>query len=175
MPRRLVRALPNILSASRILLAAGFVAADGSGMRLGLLGIAGLTDVLDGFLARRVNAATRWGALMDPISDRFFALTAVATLLFDGLLSVPQYFILITRDLATAVGFLVARAMPSLRRATFQARWSGKLVTVLQFAAVAAALAWPDALMVLIPLVLVGSLFSIADYTRGLWHARRPT
>jgi phosphatidylglycerophosphate synthase len=173
MPRRIIRQLPNLLSASRLVFAAGFVAADGAGTRLGLLGLAGLTDVLDGFLARRVNAATRWGALVDPITDRFFALAAVATLLFEGLLSVPHYFILITRDLATAVGFLVARTMPSLRPATFKARWSGKAVTVLQFAAVACALAWPAALAVLMPLVLIVSVVSIADYTRALWHARR--
>lgn len=173
MPRRFIRQVPNLLSASRIVFAAGFVAADSSGTRLGLLGLAGLTDVLDGFLARRVNAATRWGALVDPISDRFFALAAIATLLFEGLLSVPQYFALISRDLATAVGFLVARMMPSLRLATFQARWSGKAVTVLQFAAVAGALAWPPSLAVLIPLVLIGSVVSIADYTLALWHARR--
>ena len=173
MPRRFLRLLPNILSASRLVFAAVFVAVDSSATRLGLLGLAGLTDVLDGALARRVNAATRWGALVDPISDRFFALAAIATLLFEGLLSVPHYFALITRDLATAVGFLVARAVPSLRLATFKARWSGKAVTVLQFAAVAGALAWPASLAVLIPLVLVASLVSIADYTLALWHARR--
>ena len=169
----MLRAIPNLLSGSRILLAAGFVVADGHALRLGLIGVAGLTDVLDGFIARRVNAATRWGALIDPIADRFFALAAIATLLFDGLLTVPQYFVLIMRDLATAVGFLVARAVPALRLATFKARWVGKAVTLLQFVVLLSALAWRDALQPLLVLVFIASVLSIGDYTLALWRGRR--
>lgn len=174
MPDRLLRALPNLLSGSRILLAAAFIMMEGTATRLGLIVVAGATDVLDGFIARRVNATTRWGALIDPVADRFFALAAIATLLFDGLLTVPQYFVLIMRDLATAVGFLVARAVPALRVATFKARRFGKVVTALQFLALVSALAWRPALEPLVLLVLVASVVSIGDYTLALWRARRP-
>ena len=172
MPARALRALPNLLSASRIVLAGAFVAADGAVVRLGIILVAGVTDFLDGFLARRVGAVSRWGALVDPISDRFFALAAVATLLLDGLLTVPQYFALIARDLATAVGFVVAKAMPMLRPADFKARWAGKAVTGLQFTALASALVLRDALPMLIWLVVVASVASITDYTVALWRAR---
>lgn len=172
MASQALRALPNMLSASRILLAGVFVVVDGSLARLGIVAAAGMTDFLDGFLARRVGATSRWGALVDPISDRFFALAAVATLLFEGLLTVPQYFALIVRDLATAVGFLVAKAVPALRPADFKARWTGKAVTGLQFATLAAALVLPAAVPVLVMLVLLASLASIADYTLALWRAR---
>ena len=168
----LLQALPNALSASRIVLAGIFVIADSPTVRLALVAVAGITDVLDGFLARRVNAATRFGALVDPIADRFFALAAVATLLFDGLLSVHQYFVFIARDLATAVGFLVAKAMPTLRPADFKARWTGKLVTALQFLTLASALVYREALPSLVLLLLVASVASIADYTLALWRAR---
>ena len=172
MASQALRALPNMLSASRIVLAGVFILADGSSARLGIVAAAGVTDFLDGFLARRVGATSRWGALVDPISDRFFALTAVATLLFDGLLTVPQYFALILRDLATALGFLVAKAMPSLRPADFKARWTGKTVTGLQFATLAAALTVRDVLPVLVLLVALASAASIIDYTVALWRAR---
>lgn len=173
MPDRLLRAVPNLLSGSRIFLAAGFIMADAHAVRLGLIGVAGLTDVLDGFVARRVNAATRWGALIDPVADRVFALAAIATLLFDGLVTVPQYFVLILRDLMTAIGFLVARAVPMLRPVTFKARGIGKAVTVLQFLALGSALAYRPALAPLLLLVLVASVVSIADYTWALWRASR--
>lgn len=173
MASSMVRAIPNVLSASRIVLAAGFVAAEAGPVRLGLIGVAGLTDVLDGIVARRVNAASRWGALIDPVADRFFALTVIATLLIDGAITVPQYFALIMRDLATAVGFLVARAMPSLRSARFEARFVGKIVTVLQFLALVSALAHRPALDLLIACVVLASLMSIADYTWMLWKVRR--
>src|SRR5882762_10314501 len=127
-----LRALPNILSSSRVLLAAGFVAVGSADARLGLVGLAAATDVLDGWIARRAKLTSRWGALIDPIADRVFALVAVSTFLFSGVLSTLGYFVMISRDIMTAVGFLVARVIPWLQAVPFKARASGKLVTVLQ-------------------------------------------
>ncbi|MHB1073261.1 MAG: CDP-alcohol phosphatidyltransferase family protein [Gemmatimonadaceae bacterium] len=172
LPPSVLQRVPNILSFSRLLLAAGFVAADSGAVRVGLLGVAGATDFLDGWLARRVNAASRWGALIDPIADRFFALTAVSTLLFDGSLDTAGYFILISRDLATAIGFLVARVVPWLRPVEFKARWMGKVVTVFQLLTLAAVIVAPGYVMPLLAIVAVLSAWSIADYTLALWRGR---
>jgi cytochrome c oxidase subunit IV len=76
------------------------------------------------------------------------------------------------RDIATAVGFLVARAIPRLRSAKFQARLAGKVVTVLQLLTFAAVLVYRPALPALLALVAVASVVSIADYTIALWRAR---
>ena len=164
--------LPNVLSCSRIVLAGGFIAFGAPDTRVGLIGAAALTDFLDGWLARRVRATSRWGALLDPIADRVFVLTVVGTLLFGGLLSTPAYFILLMRDLATAVGLLVSRAIPWLRQVEFKARILGKVVTVLQLFALAAVLALPSAVPVLLGGVVIASLLAIVDYTLALWRAR---
>src|SRR3954469_7148349 len=108
-PRATLRALPNIISSSRVVLAAGFVAARDPDARLGLVGIAAATDFLDGWIARHARVASRWGALVDPIADRVFALVAVSTFLVTGQLSTMQFFVMLSRDIMTAVGFLVAR------------------------------------------------------------------
>jgi phosphatidylglycerophosphate synthase len=167
-----LRALPNIISSSRVVLAAGFVAANSSDVRLGLVGIAAATDFLDGWIARRARVTSRWGALIDPIADRVFALVAVSTLLFSGALSTVGYFVMISRDIMTAVGFLVARAVSWLKPVEFKARFSGKLVTVLQFVAFVAVLRFPEWVTTCLWLVGVASLFSIVDYTFALWRAR---
>ncbi len=172
-PRRALGTIPNLLSASRLVLAAGFVAAGATEARIGLIGAAAATDFLDGWLARRVRATSRWGALLDPIADRVFVLTVVATFLFTGKLSTSAYFILLMRDLATAVGFLVARVIPWLRPVQFKARILGKVVTVLQLFTLAAVLVWPRAVPVLLGGVALTSGMSIADYTLALWRARR--
>jgi CDP-diacylglycerol--glycerol-3-phosphate 3-phosphatidyltransferase len=164
--------LPNLLSFSRLVLAAGFVAAGDVGARVGLIGAAAITDFLDGWLARRVKATSRWGALLDPIADRVFVLTVVGTFLFTGALSTTAYFILIMRDLATAVGFLVARVIPWLRPVEFKARMLGKVVTVLQLLTLAAVLVAPQAVTILLGAVAMASVLSIADYTLALWRAR---
>lgn len=169
---RAIDSLPNVLSCSRLVLAAGFVAASGTDARLGLIGVAAVTDFLDGWLARRVRATSRWGALLDPIADRVFVLTVVGTFLFSGLLGTGSYFVLIMRDLATAVGFLVARVIPWLRPVEFKARIGGKVVTVLQLFTLAAVLVAPAVVPAMLALVAAASLYSIGDYTLALWRAR---
>ena len=164
--------LPNLLSCSRLVLAAGFVASSAPDARVGLIGAAAVTDFLDGWLARRVHATSRWGALLDPLADRVFVLTVVATFLFTGALTTTAYFVLIMRDLATAVGFLVARVIPWLRPVQFKARRLGKLVTVLQLLTLAAVLSIPPAVPLLLAGVALASLIAIGDYTLALWHAR---
>jgi len=172
MPQRAdLRLLPNAISFSRLILAAGFVAAD-TGMRVGLVGVAAATDFLDGWLARRVNAATRWGALIDPIADRVFALAAVITLAVSGQLSWLGVLVMLSRDVMTAVGFFVARIVPWLRPVEFKARFPGKLVTALQFVTLLAALLMPRAVTPMLVLVGVTSLWAIIDYTLALWRAR---
>ena len=171
-PRRTLGTLPNILSCSRLVLAAGFVATGAAEARVGLIGAAAITDFLDGWLARRVHATSRWGALLDPIADRVFVLTVVATFLFTGMLSTSAYFVLIMRDLATAVGFLVARIIPWLRPIEFKARVLGKVVTVVQLLTLAAVLAVPRAVPILLAGLALSSTLAIADYTLALWRAR---
>jgi len=171
-PRRTIGTIPNLISASRFFLAAGFVAAGAAEARIGLIGAAAVTDMLDGWLARRVKATSRWGALLDPIADRVFVLTVVGTFLFTGALSTTAYFILISRDLATAVGFLVAKTIAWLRPVQFKARPMGKVVTVLQLLTLFAVLAWPEAVTVLLAAVAVASVLAIVDYTLALWRAR---
>jgi cardiolipin synthase len=165
--------LPNLLSCSRLVLAAGFVAAGAVEARVGLIGVAAATDFLDGWVARRVRATSRWGALLDPIADRVFVLTVVGTFLFTGRLSTSAYFILLLRDLATAVGFVVARIVPWLRPVEFKARLLGKIVTVLQLVTLAAVLVLPSVVPTLLGALALTSVLSIADYTLALWRCRR--
>ena len=171
-PRATIRALPNILSSSRVLLALAFVAVDTVDARLVVVGLAGITDFLDGWIARRAKVASKWGALIDPIADRFFALVAISTFLFEGRLSTIGYFVMISRDIMTAVGFLVARAVSWLKPVEFRARFSGKLVTVLQLATFVALLRVPRVVTPLLWAVGIASLYSIADYTFALWRER---
>jgi phosphatidylglycerophosphate synthase len=79
---------------------------------------------------------------------------------------------MISRDLMTAIGFLVARATPMLRSVAFQARLPGKLVTVLQLATFVAILIKPPAASPMIWVVAAASLWAIVDYTWALWRAR---
>ena len=172
MPARAeLKHLPNLISLSRLALAVAFVMADTT-ERVGLIGVAAATDFFDGWVARRANATSPWGALIDPISDRVFVLVAVGTLVFEGTLSTVGYFVLISRDLMTAIGFLVARIIPWLRPVEFKARIAGKIVTTLQLLALLTLILSPRAAWPLVVLVGVASAWSVVDYTLALWRAR---
>ncbi|HXT14417.1 MAG TPA: CDP-alcohol phosphatidyltransferase family protein [Gemmatimonadaceae bacterium] len=167
-----LRALPNAISFSRVVLAVAFVLVHGTDARLTLVAVAAATDFLDGFIARRARVTSRWGALIDPFADRVFALVAVSTFLFEGELSTIGYFVMISRDLMTAVGFLVARVVRWLKPVQFRARFSGKVVTALQMIAFIALLRFPGWITACLWLVGLSSLYSIVDYTYALWRER---
>jgi phosphatidylglycerophosphate synthase len=168
-----LRRVPNVLSLSRLLLAVLFIPA-GAVARIVLICIAAATDFLDGWLARRTNTTTRWGALVDPIADRIFVLVAIATYVLNGALSLGAMLLFLARDIATALGFFVARAVPSLREVEFKARFPGKIVTVLQLATLLALVLGARPLTPYIAVVALASVVAIADYTRALVRARKP-
>ena len=170
-PRADLRFLPNLLSVSRFFLAALFVPADRA-ERVVLIVVAALTDFFDGWIARRANIASPWGALLDPIADRAFVIVAVATFLFSGELSIIGFFVMITRDLMTAIGFLVARMVSWLRSVQFKARLPGKIVTVLQLLTLLVLVLEPQRLHPMLVLVAVTSAWAVVDYTAALWRAR---
>ena len=118
---------------------------------------------------------TRWGALIDPIADRIFALTALAALHAGGQLTLLELAVLLFRDVMTTIGFFTARVVRWLRPVQLRARPLGKLVTALQLGAVLAAIAWRPALTPLVVAVGVTSAAATADYTVALWRERDRT
>jgi cardiolipin synthase len=164
--------VPNVISLSRMALAVAFVLLNDTRTRVVLIVAAALTDFLDGLVARLADQRSVIGALLDPIADRLFVLAAISAYLLNGLLGTGQYFIFISRDIATAIGFLVARIIPWLRPVRFRARLLGKAVTVLQLATLITVLLEPTATYGLIIAIAVLSAMSIFDYTLALWRAR---
>jgi phosphatidylglycerophosphate synthase len=164
--------LPNIVSLSRLGLAAAFVVVEEAGWRLALVGIATTSDYVDGWLARRRKVFSRLGALIDAGTDRAFVVTAVATLAWEGALSSIDVAVFLSRDFATACAFILARHVDSLRGVTFVARFPGKVVTVLQLLALTVAIVAPQRIDPLVAVLAVASVVAIADYARAFWAGR---
>ena len=167
-----LRSLPNLLSSSRLVLAAAFVVFERTDVRIVVVMVAMATDYLDGFFARRLGSKSRIGAMLDPIADRIFILVAISVMLIEGGLTTLGYFLMLIRDIMTAVGWVTARIMPSLRGAVFQARLPGKIVTVFQLATLLAVLLKPSASTPLLLLVAATSVWAVIDYTWYLHTVR---
>lgn len=86
-----MRHIPNVLSGLRIALLPFFIwqMIDGNNIAAGiLLLISGLSDLFDGFLARRFHWVTNFGKLLDPIADKLTQAAVSVTLI----LRLPQYW-----------------------------------------------------------------------------------
>lgn len=142
--------LPNLISYTRLPLGALFpFVSDRPLPALAVLVVAGITDVLDGWVARRSGHPTITGAVVDPICDKLFALAVVLTLVAQG--RIPGWGVpaLLTREvlqvpLALWIG--LSPRFRGARLATARANIPGKAATTVQFAAVLAAIGWPAAL-----------------------------
>jgi cardiolipin synthase len=129
--------LPNLISLSRLVMAAAFVRwSTEPVVAVGLLCAAGVSDWLDGWLAKRLGRQTRFGALLDPVCDRLFVVPVLATLVIVHGLAPWQLGVMIARDVVNSVGALVALLVRPTLLGHLGPRRSGKVVTSLQFWAV---------------------------------------
>jgi len=159
--------LPNVLSGARLPLALAFpLAARNATLAVGVLGAAGLTDVLDGWAARKLDQATPVGAVVDGVADKVFAASVLGTLVATGLLSPVGALLLATRELAELP--LALRVLMS-RRARIteidrKANRLGKIATVLEFATVLAVIAKAPGRRVLLAATAVCGAAAAASY-----------
>lgn len=156
-------ALPNLISAARVPLAVAFLLLPQRDARLLLIAAAAATDFLDGWLARR-GRVTRFGAVLDPITDKTFLVTAVLSLAITGPLSALDVAILLSRDIAVGIGIIIVL----LRRAPmkYSARMPGKVLTVLQLAALVTLVIQPGLRVPVVAVVGIASVAAIWDYGR---------
>lgn len=146
--------VPSLVSLARVPLAVAFPFVHHRPLvALGVLVASGLSDVLDGWWARRFGQATAMGAVVDPITDKIFVLTVVITLVVAEKLTPLSVLLLSTREvgeLPLVVWLSLSHDARKKRTDHPRANLPGKVATALQFATVAAALfrwAWTPVLV----------------------------
>jgi cardiolipin synthase len=169
--------VPGLLSLSRIPLGACFPFAIGRpAVALAILVAAGVSDVLDGWYARRFHQVTATGTALDPVTDKIFVAAVASTLVARGALSVADVVLLGTREigeLPLVVWIATSRAARRVRAKHPSANLPGKLATVFQFAAVTAAILRLTARDALVDLTAVAGVLAAASYwVRSLRQAR---
>jgi cardiolipin synthase len=106
--------IPNLICIGRIILVAPIVWAlfkGEYGLALLLIVIAGLSDALDGYLARRFDWRTRLGGLLDPAADKLLMFSCFVTLTWMGWVPVWFMAIVIGRDLIIIGGTIVYQVL----------------------------------------------------------------
>ena len=145
--------VPNLVTLSRIvlipLLIGIFYLPEGTLTReyqniiaTGIFILAGITDWLDGYLARRWNQTTSFGAFLDPVADKLMVAAALIMLVWLGRAESYLAMIIIGREIAiSALREWMARLGRSRNVAV---AFVGKIKTVAQMTALIALLLWED-------------------------------
>ena len=143
--------LPNALTIFRFGLIPLFVAmvladdGEGSYATAAVFALAGATDQVDGWLARRWRVESQFGKLADPLADRLMIDAAVVLLWLDGRLPWPALAVILARDGALLLGYPLVRN----RGYDFEVNVLGKAATWVLYASLVGVLAsdegttWP--------------------------------
>ena len=99
--------IPNVLTIIRMLLIPVFVILFFRGHKIAALCVfcaASLTDMLDGYLARKLNQITDFGKLFDPLADKLMVLTAMVCQGIDGVFPWTAIIIVAAKELMMVLG-----------------------------------------------------------------------
>ena len=99
--------IPNVLTIIRMVLIPVFVVLFFKGYKMAALAVfcaASLTDMLDGYLARKLNQITDFGKLFDPLADKLMVLTAMVCQTFWGPLPLVAVIIVALKELVMVLG-----------------------------------------------------------------------
>ena len=171
--------LPNALTLARLLLIPVFVAlmvkaGDAHSWPAGILfGAAGVTDQVDGFLARAWHVESRFGKVADPLADRLMIDAAVVLLVAYGRLPWPGLAVIAARDLLLLAGWRVLAP----RGVELDVNTLGKAATWVLYASVGFrivthdATSWP---LWLFWIGLAGAVAAAMLYIRDAWKVLKP-
>ena len=101
--------IPNVISGIRILLVAPVIYLlwhENYHLALGIFTVAGLSDALDGFLAKRYGWTSRLGSFLDPLADKLLLVSCFVVFVLTGLMPVWLFVLILLRDLIVALGAL---------------------------------------------------------------------
>ena len=97
-----------------------------------VLTISGLTDVLDGIIARKFNCITNFGKLIDPLADKATQISILAAFTFKGIIPRGMLIVVFVKEFAMIAGasFLYGKEL------VVSSRWFGKMATVIFYIAI---------------------------------------
>ena len=131
--------IPNILTMLRFVLIPFilyFLSIDNYILTFVFLTLSGITDVLDGFIARKFNFITDFGKLIDPLADKATQLLTLAALVLKNIIPLWILGILVLKEFIMIAGasFLYGKEL------VVSSKWYGKLATVLIYVAIVCSL-----------------------------------
>jgi cardiolipin synthase len=171
--------IPNSLTILRILLvpvSIGFMTYDMYGFALLALLVAGLTDAIDGAIARRLDQRTRLGTLLDPLADKLLLTSSFISLSMLHLVPSWLVILVVSRDIILLLGTAVAHVTNTPIDVTPTFWGKGTTVLQLSYVLLVVLLTWRGfGLSVLTPLLVAMVGFTLASGLHYLYRGYRNT
>ena len=181
--RSKLKHIPNVLSVIRIILVFVFVyfafLPDPEGIRIAItvFVIAGATDVVDGFLARRYNWITNLGKILDPFADKLMQCTVLVCLYLKDI--IPLWFVILffVKEVSTLLAGLI---VIKRRNVVVVSKWYGKAAVCLFYLTVVVSVIFEEALagngVMQICIFAPTAIFAVAaflGYIKHYWVLKR--
>ena len=150
--------IPNILTTVRLFLVPLFAY-----LMLGtqniyaaaiVLVLSGLTDIVDGYIARHYNMISDFGKVYDPFVDKLMQITAVVCLVLREIIPVWLLLLVVIKE----VTMIISGAVLYFRKIVVSSNWYGKAATVVFYAAILAMIIWkqiPDIWATVICVIII--------------------
>ena len=137
--------------------------------------LSGITDILDGTIARKFNLISNFGKLMDPLADKLTQISVLASLVIKDIIPLWILVIVILKEFIMIMGasFLYGKDV------VVYSKWYGKLATVLFYVAIVFSLITKqfnitgflgNLDMILYCIALFATIFSLAMYIKCLYQ-----
>ena len=170
--KKIAKQIPNILTIFRFIL---FIVLnlvyDSYIAAFIIFTISGLTDILDGFIARKFNFITNFGKLIDPLADKCTQIITLGTLAIKDIIPMWIIIIVVLKEFIMVAGasFLYGKEL------VVSSRWYGKLATVLFYIAIVCSLFIKqfdfsfDFSIYIYYLALISTIFSLIMYIKAFY------
>ncbi len=135
----MLKQVPNALTMARFILIPFIILAlvnDNYILTFILLTVSALTDVLDGFIARKFDLISNFGKLVDPLADKSTQIAILTTLALKDIIPIWMIIIIFLKEfiMISGASFLYGKEL------VVSSRWYGKLATVLFYVAIVSSL-----------------------------------
>ncbi len=137
--------------------------------------LSGITDILDGAIARKFNLISNFGKLMDPLADKLTQISVLASLTLKEIIPIWILLIVVLKELIMIIGasFLYGKDV------VVYSKWYGKLATVLFYIAIVISLIskqfslsnfWQVFDLALYYIAVIATIFSLVMYIKCLYQ-----
>ncbi len=160
--------IPNILTTVRMVLTPIFaylvLEAKNLTWAAVILILSGITDVVDGYIARHYNMTSNFGKIYDPFADKLMQITAVLSLTIAQVIPLWVVAVVFVKE----VTMILIGGILYLKNIVVHSNWYGKAATVIFYTIIFVLIIWQDIpaiwMWVLLAILLFSVLFAASGY-----------